>query len=77
MLCVCEMCRIALMYKRELKMFQWLEVGPIRAAWGGLGGNKVTGRASARLLRLFVHRLLRHHGFEALLLGCWGEKSEV
>ena len=66
-------------YKRELEVFRYgrgfarldRDTGSVgRVAW-------VTGRASARLLRLFVHRFLCHHGFEALLLGCWGEESEV
>ena len=84
-LCVCVRCLgNALMYRRKLARYvpyvgggsRWDRYGQRGAGWvvTGLGGN---GKRMARLLRIFVHRLLRQHGFEALLLGCWGEKSEV
>ena len=63
------------MHKQELEM-QGVEVwDPIRQR-GRVGGNRVTGAASARLLRLFVRRLVRHHGFEALLLWSVGGRSQ-
>ena len=71
----------ALMCELELEMFRYgrgLERGlEIRGSVkGGLLGNRVTRAqaASARLLRLFLHCLLRPHELKALLL--WGEVME-
>ena len=50
----------------------WDPIGSV----GRVGGNRVTGAASARLLRLFVRRLVRHHGFEASLLWSVGGRSQ-
>ena len=45
----------------------WDPIGSV----GHVGGNRVTGAASVRLLRLFVH-----HGFEALLLWSVGGRGQ-
>ena len=45
----------------------WDPIGSV----GRVGGNRVTGAASVRLLRLFVH-----HGFEALLLWSVGGRGQ-
>ena len=63
------------MHKQELEM-QGVEVWDPIGSVGRVGGNRVTGAASARLLRLFVRRLVRHHGFEALLLWSVGGRSQ-
>ena len=63
------------MHKQELEM-QGVEVWDPIGSVGRVGGNRVTGAASARLLRLFVRRLVRHHGFESLLLWSVGGRSQ-
>ena len=57
-------------------MGRGLSCGTQYGSVGRVGDNRVTDAASARLLRLFVRRLVRHHGFEALLLWSVGGRSQ-
>ena len=66
----------ALMKKRALKMRRTGGRGlEVWIGWGK-GGNRVTGDGWARLFRLFVDRLFRHHEPDALLLRVL-ERGEV
>ena len=67
------------MHKQELELCRYgqgIEVWDPIGSVGRVGGNRVTGTASARLLRLFVRHIVRHHGFEALLLWSVGGRSQ-